>query len=269
MKPSYETRYKTLKKVHEALCTKYDALKVQREADLTNFAARTARWTIWKRDTMASFLKIKGISTPSKTAKPSDDHGQGQIPCMAPSSPLSGQSEAVVPSGVSRRLMRTALVNSCMAKIRQMDAEDEEFQKTLGVPLKHQNRIPALDVTLKRSPSPHPVKPLEEVAVTFGGPDVRPYSPFSMVATPRRPPSPTVSEDPLSQLPQARLRDLELDEEDSETDSGPGGTVETRRSIAPAGEEMSGTHGGPPQLATATDAAYALQGHGTSSLMSV
>lgn len=205
-KSSYEMRYKALKKSWEVLGVKYDALKRKHDEDHATFKARLARWDGWKELMSGHLAKI--IDGPS-TVKAISSATPLEV-SLSPAMAKTGRTEKEPPS-TSTRALRTALVNSCVAKLAEIDREDGELHQLITpVP-----PFAALNVAETSPASPAFVDSTREAHSAISNlVSALDGSPHPVVSSGRHRPrhySPTISENPLSQLPQARLRDLDMD----------------------------------------------------------
>ncbi|KAG9012376.1 hypothetical protein FRB93_001799 [Tulasnella sp. JGI-2019a] len=212
---SYRTRYKTLRKMYDIICGKYDVLKQVHDQHAAEHAARETKWTGWKIGMLKKIQAINDLGpTPNKKREVNQE---GQTPKVDPwSSPAPlGQPG---PSQASRKLIRTALMNSVVEMSLEADEEQLKFKRSRASRASWE-LFPPLSALLADISKPMSSSLLKEVQPKYSDEISHvthtPESPATVIpARRRRHCSPTISEDPLSQPPQARLRDLESDDMD-------------------------------------------------------
>ncbi|KAG8934425.1 hypothetical protein FRC01_003099 [Tulasnella sp. 417] len=223
-KPTFEGRYKQLRKQFELLESQYDSLRQTHIAEIEKFEATRARWAKYKTSILEGVAKIDGSS--KKKPKP----GVGTLP-PAMGSPLARVSrpaeEAInTPNTAVRHSARSSRIRDVVDKINEADVFDE----VEGLNRPYHPRISALQLQMDDVRSPTPIaapshvepmsSPLRLSTTTRAGAErsspvlPRPGDPMNIPEDrPQRAGSPaeTESEPGLSQSPFARLRLFEED----------------------------------------------------------
>ncbi|KAG8880083.1 hypothetical protein FRB98_005351 [Tulasnella sp. 332] len=185
-----------------AMCTKYDLLKEVYEALIAEITRREAKWSGWKTGITRQMAKIYTGQTPDKRVKSGGDPKPD--PCF--SAPLEHSIDPKPPS-TSTELLRSALMNSVTAMERESETEKLE--------LNQRRTFPSSATLLVEMSEPSTIQEDQPGSSDESCPATS-FSPMAtaLAASARRQRhySPTISEEPLSQLPQARLKDLNLDD---------------------------------------------------------
>ncbi|KIO15778.1 hypothetical protein M407DRAFT_34629 [Tulasnella calospora MUT 4182] len=259
-KPTFEGRYKQLRKQFELLESQYGSLRQTHIAEIEKFEATRARWAKYKTSILEGVAKIDA------STKKKPKFGVGTLPA-ATESPLSRVSrppeEAInTPNTLARRSARTSRIQTVMDKINEADAMDEV--EDLNRP--YHPRISALQLQMDGVQSPVPnatlshvvepvASPFNRATVTRAGAErsspVLPQQGDAMELSEDRlqragSPAETESEPGLSQSPFTRLQLFEDDHIDIVPSDRPGvlrDAARPRREQSPEAGHIRGQNG--------------------------
>ncbi|KAG8904074.1 hypothetical protein FRB99_002310 [Tulasnella sp. 403] len=194
-------RYVALAKRYKLLEDKYDKLHKLHNDSLAKFHASRERWATYKRQVQKGLARINDAHSSSSKKHPGT-LGTGPAPSLPNRDGELGAVEVATPT--SRKTLRAALVTEWKVNLEQMDAEDRAMMESL--PPMQGNPSATLHQEGGQVVDPHSA-PHDHVAPAALIPPHRAYSP-------------TISEEPLSQLPATRLRELDSDPPIPERDHG-------------------------------------------------
>ncbi|KAG9017176.1 hypothetical protein FRB90_001442 [Tulasnella sp. 427] len=231
-KPTFESRYKQLRKQFDLLESQYDSLRQTHVAEIEKFEATRARWAKYKTSILEGVSKIPG----SSGKKPI-----GNFPAVAATPatrfPRPALDPMATPNASVRNSARPTRIQAVVDKVTEADALDEAE----GLNQPYQPRVSALQLDIVdqspalRNDSPHPVVDVLISPIRFPAPPraglahsspgrspLRTTEHLQGLQAPSDSPAETESEPGLSQPPFARLHIPEDDQPEIAHSNRPG-----------------------------------------------
>ncbi|KAG9051108.1 hypothetical protein FS837_011953 [Tulasnella sp. UAMH 9824] len=226
-KPTFEGRYKQLRKQFELLESQYDSLRQTHVAEIEKFEATRARWAKYKTSILEGVAKIPGSGSSTKKPKLGVSTFLPATGSPLPRSSRPAEEAINTPNTSVRHSARASRIQDVVDKINEADAFDEAeglnrpYRPRISAlqlqmdPVSSPVRTTALAHAVEPATSPLNVAPASRTEVERSSP-VFPRQGDAMDLSehcPQRAGSPaeTESEPGLSQSPFARLQLFEDD----------------------------------------------------------